>query len=44
MQIKRREGSGVEVAVSNKVVRDLTEKVAFQQRPEGNEGANRVVI
>lgn len=37
MQIKGRESCGVETAVLNKVVRDPTEKVAFQKRPERNE-------
>lgn len=44
MQIKKRDSSEVEVAFLNWVVRDLTEKVVFQQRPEGNEGVNHGVI
>lgn len=44
MQIERRESSGVEVAVLNKVDRDLTEKLAFQQRPAGSEGVNYGVV
>lgn len=29
---------------SNKVIRNLIEEVAFQQRPEGSKGENAVVI
>ena len=44
MQIKKRDSSEVEVAFLNWVVRDLTAKVVFQQRPAGNEGVNHGVI
>lgn len=43
MQIKERESSGVNVAILNKVARDLTEKEASQPRPEGKERVNHMV-
>lgn len=33
----------MEVEILNKVARDLTEKEAFQHRPEGKEGVSHMV-
>lgn len=44
MQVKGNKSSGVKNYSSNKVMRNLTEEMAFQQRPEGGGGENSVVI